>query len=67
MWLDINHTKTILDHTNWEGEIRQVKCTSTPMKGMDLSPIRGLRSLREDCTPGKHQEIEVNISLTIYL
>ena len=31
------------------------------------SPIHNLRSLREVCTPGKHQEIEINISLTIYL
>jgi len=52
----------------WEGEITEVKCSSTFMKGMDLSsPTHALRSLKEDCTPGKHQEIVVTTSCTTYL
>jgi hypothetical protein len=50
------------------GEIRKVKFLSTLVKGMDLSSAsRGLSSLTERCTPRQHQEIEVNISWTIYL
>ena len=68
MWLLTNHTETLLDHMGWEGEIREVKGSSIFMKGMGLSsPIYGLRSLKEDCTPGKHQVIEVNTSWTKYL
>jgi hypothetical protein len=53
---------------DWEGETREVKCSSTFVKGMDLSsPTHGLRSLREDCTCGKHQEIKIDFSWTIYL
>jgi hypothetical protein len=32
-----------------------------------LSPARGLRSLRENSIPGKHQEIEREVSWTLYL
>ena len=68
MWLLINHTEKLLDHMGWEGEITEVKCSSTFMKGMDLSsPTHALRSLKEDCTPGKHQEIVVTTSCTTYL
>jgi hypothetical protein len=53
---------------DWEGVIREVKYSLTFVKGMNLSsPTHVLRSLREDCTPGKHQEIEVDTSWTIYL
>jgi hypothetical protein len=39
----------------WEGEIREVKCSSTFMIGIDLSSAtHDLRSLKEDCTPGKN-------------
>jgi hypothetical protein len=39
----------------------------TFVKDMDLlSPTHGLRSLKDDCTPGKHQEIETDISGIIY-
>ena len=63
---DKSYQNTVRPHVL--GRRNQIKRTSTSMKGMDLSsPIHGLKSLREDCTPGKHQEIEVNISLTIYL
>jgi len=53
----------------WEGEIREVKCSSTFMIGIDLSSAtHGLRSLKEDCTPGKkHQEIVVDAGWTTYL
>jgi hypothetical protein len=50
---------------DWKREIRDVNCSSKFVKEMALSsPPRGLRSLREDCTPGKHQEIEVDTSWT---
>ena len=43
-------------------EIRTVKCSLTFVKVMDvISPAHCLKSLREDCKPGKHQEIEINI------
>jgi len=33
----------------------EVKCSSIFVKYMDLlPPKRGLKGLREDCTPGKH-------------
>jgi len=69
MWLLLDHTKTMLDHMGWEGEIREVKCSSTFMIGIDLSSAtHGLRSLKEDCTPGKkHQEIVVDAGWTTYL
>jgi hypothetical protein len=66
--LEINNIQTLLDHMDWEGEIREVKCSSTFVKGKKLSSsTHGLRSLREDCTPGKHQEIKVDTSWTSYL
>jgi hypothetical protein len=68
VWLEINHIETLLDHMGSAGAIRKVKCSSSFVKGLDLSsPTHGLRSLGEDCTPGKHQEIEVNISWIMYL
>jgi exonuclease III len=60
--LEIKHIKTLLDHRDWEGGTREVKCSSTFLKGMNLSsPTHGLR------TPGKHQEIEVDTSWSKYL
>jgi hypothetical protein len=68
VWLDIIQIETFLDHMNWERETGEVKCSSTSMKEMDLlSPTHGLESLRENCSPGKHQEIEIDISLAVYL
>jgi len=32
-----------------------------------LQATHGLESLRENCTPGKHQEIDIDISGTVYL
>ena len=53
MWFEMNHTETLLDHMDLEGEVREVKCLSTLVKGMDLSsPTHCLRRLSEDCTPG---------------
>jgi hypothetical protein len=52
VWLEVNHTETLLDHMDWEGEIREMKCLLTLVKGMDLSsPTHRLRSLSEYCTP----------------
>jgi len=52
VWLEMNHTETLLDHMDWEGEIREVKCLVTLVKGMDLSsPTHHLCRLSEDCTP----------------
>jgi hypothetical protein len=35
---------------DWEGEIREVKCSLTSLKEMDLlSPTCGLKPLREGC------------------
>ena len=58
----------LLDHMDEEGEIREGTCSLVSVKGKDLSsPTHGIRSLREDCTPGKHQQIEVGTSWTTYL
>ena len=49
-------------------EIRAVKFLWTLVKGKDLSSAsRGVSCLREGCTTGQHQEIEVHIIWTIYL
>jgi hypothetical protein len=46
----------------------EVKCSSIFVKYVDLLPqTHGLKSLREDCTPGKQQEIDIDISRAIYL
>jgi hypothetical protein len=43
-------------------------CSSIFVKYVDLLPaMHGLKSLREDCTPEMHQEIDIDISRTIYL
>jgi hypothetical protein len=48
---------------DWEREVREVKCSSTFVKGMDLSsPAHGLRSLREGCALGKYQEIKIYVT-----
>ena len=48
-----------------EEEIRRVKCSLIFVKEMDMiSLTHGLKSLREDCKPGKHQDIEINIVIT---
>jgi len=48
--------ETLLDHLDYEGEIREGTCSLASVKGKDLSsPTHGLRSLREDSTPEKHQ------------
>lgn len=62
MWLDINHTETCLDRMDWEGEIREVKFPSTFVKEMNLSPTHGFRSVREECLPGQHQKIEIDMN-----
>jgi hypothetical protein len=63
--LQINHAETLSDHRDWEGEIRVVKCLSNFQTGINfLSSAFSLRSLREDCTFGKHREIEVDSSGT---
>jgi len=42
---------TLLDHNDWEGEIREVKCFSNFVKGITLSlQTCGLGSSREDST-----------------
>jgi hypothetical protein len=42
---------TLLDHNDWEGEIREVKCFSNFVIGITLSSkTHGLRSSREDST-----------------
>jgi hypothetical protein len=33
---EINHIRTLLDHMDWEEEIREVKCLLTFVKEMDL-------------------------------
>ena len=46
----------------------EVECSSNFMKYMDLlPPTHGVKGLREDRTPGKHQESDINISRTVYL
>jgi hypothetical protein len=46
----------------------EVKCSLIFVKCMDLvPPTHGLKSLREECTPGKHWEIVIDISRTICL
>jgi hypothetical protein len=41
--LEINHIET-LDYMDWEGEMREVKCSSTFVKEMDLpSSAHGLK------------------------
>jgi len=43
-------------------EIGEVKWSLTFVKERDMiSPTHGLKSLREDCKPGKHQEIKISI------
>lgn len=57
--------RNMLDYMDLEEEIREVKCLSTFMKGLDLSsPKHGLRNLRELCKLGKNQKIEVDTSWT---
>jgi hypothetical protein len=68
VWLEGNHVKTLLDQMDWEGEIREVNCSLTFVKEMDLLLVTYcLKSLREGCTLGKHQEIKMDISWTKYL
>jgi len=46
----------------------EFKCSSIFVKPMDLlPPTHGLKILRKDCTPGKQQEIDIDISKTLYL
>jgi hypothetical protein len=47
---------------DWEGEIREVKFPSTFVKEMNLSPTHGFRSVREECLPGQHQKIEIDMN-----
>jgi hypothetical protein len=52
------------DHTDWEGAIREVKFSSIFVKEMDLSSTKHcLESLIEECAPGMHQDIEIDIRL----
>jgi len=60
--------RNMLGDMDLEKKIRQVKCLSTFMKGLDLSsPAHGLRNLRKRCKPGKNQKIEVDTSWTTNL
>jgi exonuclease III len=60
--------RNTLYHMELEEEIREVKCLSTFMKGLELSsPTHGLRNIREHCKPGKNQKIEVDTSWTTNL
>jgi hypothetical protein len=53
---------------DWEIETKEVKCLLTSVKErVLLSLTRGLRSLREGCTRGKLQAININIGWIIYL
>jgi hypothetical protein len=53
---------------DWETETKEVKCILTFVKELDLlSLTRGLRSLREGCTPGKLLVNNIDISWIIYL
>jgi hypothetical protein len=36
VWFEIKHITTLLNHMNWEGSIREVKCLLTPVKEMGL-------------------------------
>jgi hypothetical protein len=36
VWLETNHTETLLDHLDLEGEIREVRCLLTFVKQMDV-------------------------------
>jgi hypothetical protein len=47
----------------WEIETKEVKCLLTFVVELDLlSLTHDLRSLREGCTPGKLQAINIDIS-----
>jgi hypothetical protein len=64
--VEIKHIKTMLDHLDWEGGIRDAKCLLTSVKGMDLiQQTHGSKSLKGDCTPGNHQRIRVDINWTM--
>ena len=55
--------ETLLDQVDSGGDNREVKFLLTFVKEMALlSPTHGFRSLKEECTPGKHQDIETKIS-----
>jgi len=67
-WKSVVIDKSYRNDMDLEEEIRQVKCLSTFMKGLDLSsPAHGLRNLRERCKAGKNQKIEVDTSWTTNL
>jgi hypothetical protein len=54
-------------HMDWNIETKEVKCFLTSVKERDLSLTRALRSLGEDCIPGKLKAINIDISWIIYL
>jgi hypothetical protein len=60
VWLEIKHITTLLDHIDWEGGIREVKCLLTFVK-----ETHGSKNLKEDCTPRNHQGIGVDINWTM--
>jgi hypothetical protein len=65
VWLMTNHTETLLVHTDWEGFLREVNCSSTFVKGIALSsPTYGLRRPRENYTwkapdQSQHQQDDI--------
>jgi len=64
VWLEINHIKTMLDYTDWKGEILQFKFSSILVKEIALlSTTHSLESLIEDYVPGMHQDVEMDIRL----
>ena len=56
--------QTMLNHNDWEREIRPFKHSSIFVTEMDLSSTAHcLLSLIEDCAPGLHQDVEIDIRL----
>jgi hypothetical protein len=58
--------EALLDHMDWEEEIRDVEWSLTFEKEMDLSQTHSLRSPRKDFTTGVHQEIETDNTWITY-
>jgi hypothetical protein len=62
----ISQTVIFVAHLDWEIETKEITCLLTSLKERDLlSLTRGLRSLREGCTRGKLQPINIDISWII--
>jgi hypothetical protein len=50
------------NHMDWQREIRGQIFTDFRERNGLVITTHGLKSLRENCTPGKQQEIKINIS-----